>query len=279
MATIAFSGGVAPLIALLKDRNVEAQEYALWSLSLATDAAQKVAIAEAGCVEPLLAGLVSGKLSSSAQEHAAAILSMLASLATPVRSPPLTADGGVPGHATPPPPEVPTSGAALLVRSGGIEPLVQLLRAGSGGAKRCAATALAQLARTNAATQEAIARAGAVTALLEWLPVPEPWDGAGANGTPPGVRRAWEQWHPSDGARWEQLGRRRRSSPSGSPAAVRDEGVRCPLLPWGRALAPHGVARRRGAAGGIPPWGCAPAVWAAWAAATSRAAATSARLR
>ena len=49
------------------------------------------------------------------------------------------------------------SGAELIVRAGGIVPLVAMLRAGSGGAKRCAAPALAQLARTHPSNQAAIA--------------------------------------------------------------------------------------------------------------------------
>ena len=87
MAQISFAGGIGPLYNLLKDGSVEAQEYALRSLSLATEVQQKMAVAEAGCVEPLIAGLVGGKLSSSAQEHAAAVLSALAGppRPTPVR--------------------------------------------------------------------------------------------------------------------------------------------------------------------------------------------------
>ena len=166
MALIAFAGGIMPLFNLLRDGSVEAQEYALWSLSLATEVTQKVAVAQAGCVEPLITGLVSGKLSSSAQEHAAAVLLALAGLAVPVQPPP----PAVAPNSDPPPPEPPMSGAALIVRAGGIAPLVSLLRSGSGGAKRCAAPALAQLARTDKSTQSAIAKAGAVSALIEWLP-------------------------------------------------------------------------------------------------------------
>ena len=70
------------LVNLLKDGllqgNVEAQEYALWSLSSISDTASRSAMVEAGIITPLIASLSSGKLSAIAQEHASIVLSGLA---------------------------------------------------------------------------------------------------------------------------------------------------------------------------------------------------------
>ena len=78
----AMAGGVAPLVALLKDglkdERVEAQEYALWSLSLVTDAISRATLVREGCIHHLVACLVNGLLSITAQEHAANVVSNLA---------------------------------------------------------------------------------------------------------------------------------------------------------------------------------------------------------
>lgn len=143
------TGGGAPLVNLLKDGlkdgRVEAQEYALWSLSSISDATAKEAIVQAGGINPLIVSLESGKLSLVAQEHAAAVLSGLA----------------------------PLGDNALAIKSAnGIAPLVQLLSDGNMEAKEHAATALAQLAlRADAALE--IARAGAVSAFVTWLMYPD----------------------------------------------------------------------------------------------------------
>ena len=83
------AGGGAPLVNLLKDGlkdgRVEAQEYALWSLSALTGSpsswhTEADAIVNAGGIKPLIAALQGGKLSHVAQEHAAAVLSGIAPL-------------------------------------------------------------------------------------------------------------------------------------------------------------------------------------------------------
>ena len=68
----------------LKDGNVEAQEYALWSLSNIAESVASwrsgdaEAIVTAGVIQPLIRTLVEGRLSEVAQEHAAWVLSGLA---------------------------------------------------------------------------------------------------------------------------------------------------------------------------------------------------------
>lgn len=143
------AGGGAPLINLLKeglkDGRVEAQEYALWSLSAISETpAWRVdaeAIVEAGGIKPLIASLVGGKLSVVAQEHAAAVLSGLAPIG---------------------------SNAQAIRAAKGIDPLVQLLLTGNAQAKEHSAVALAQLALRAQAALE-IAKAGAVSAFVTWL--------------------------------------------------------------------------------------------------------------
>lgn len=128
----------------LRDGRVEAQEYALWSLSNINDTTSKEAIVHTGGINPLITSLGSGKLSPAAQEHAAAVLSGLA----------------------------PIGQNAVAIRDArGIDPLVSLLSQGNTGAKEHSAAALAQLALRAGAALE-IAEAGAVSAFVSWLADP-----------------------------------------------------------------------------------------------------------
>ena len=74
----ASAGGGAPLVNLLKDGlkdgNVEAQEYALWSLSSVGDTASREAIVTAGAIRPLIQSLLGGKISVTAQVNTAHLL-------------------------------------------------------------------------------------------------------------------------------------------------------------------------------------------------------------
>ena len=147
--TVAMAGGVAPLVALLKDGlndgRVEAQEYALWSLSLTTDAASRATIVESGCIDPLIASLKAGKLSPVAQEHAAAVLSGLASDSANRDAIVGTGESG----------------------TGGIYPLVKLLSTGSTIAQKHAAGGLGRLCDSSVETQALIAESGAIPALVQ----------------------------------------------------------------------------------------------------------------
>lgn len=142
------TGGGGPLVNLLKDGlkdgRVEAQEYALWSLSSITNQAAKEAVVQAGGIKPLIAALVGGKISPTAQEHAAAVLSGLAPIGT---------------------------NAEAIRKMKGIEPLVRLLLEGTPDAKVHAADALAQLALRAGAALD-ISRAGAIPAFVGWLADP-----------------------------------------------------------------------------------------------------------
>ena len=77
----AISGGVGPLVELLKaglsDDRVEAQEYALWSLSMINDSTRRRNMVEEGCIPALTQSLRSGKLSADSQEHAVTVLACL----------------------------------------------------------------------------------------------------------------------------------------------------------------------------------------------------------
>ena len=110
-----------------------------------------------------------GKLPGQAQEHAAILLASLTAPTASFADVVLEASAAAAaGSATR------DSGATLVVRAGGIPPLVALLRSGSSLAKRHAANALAQIA-TAASVQgrhAILARAGAVCALIDWLPAP-----------------------------------------------------------------------------------------------------------
>ena len=125
----------------LKDSRVEAQEYALWSLSGITDAASREVIAASGGIQPLITALQGRKLSDTAQEHAVSVLSRLAPI----------------GH-----------NAKAIEEAMGIDPLVQLLSEGNVNAKEHAALALAQLARRASAGRK-ISEAGGVAAFVAWL--------------------------------------------------------------------------------------------------------------
>ena len=125
----------------LKDGRVEAQEYALWSLSQITDTASRESIVDSGAIQPLIKSLQGGKLSAVALEHAAMVLSGLAPLG---------------------------ENAIAIKSAGGIDPLVGLLSVGNTDAKEHAAGALAQLALRAGASLD-IAKAGAVSAFVRWL--------------------------------------------------------------------------------------------------------------
>ena len=134
-----------PLVNLLKDGlkdgRVEAQEYALRSLLSISDVATKEQMVQAGCIQSLTACLAGGKLSATAQEHAAAVVAGIAPLG---------------------------QNAIAIKEAKGIAPLVELLSNGTADAKGFAADALAQLARRANASSE-LARAGAVSAFVRWL--------------------------------------------------------------------------------------------------------------
>ena len=149
--SIAMAGGIDRFVSLLKDGSVEAQEYALSSLWNATDMASKVSIAEARCANHIIATLVAGKLHQVAQEHATAVLCGLTSVVAGISS------------------SLCASNKADIVSSGGIPPLVTLLRKSSTGTKRHASLTLAQLSRGDVPTALAITAQGAVTAFVEWL--------------------------------------------------------------------------------------------------------------
>lgn len=146
---VAMAGGVAPLVSLLKDGladgRVEAQEYALWSLSLATDQASRSTIVKEGCIALLIQSLQTGQLPTLAQEHAASVLAGLAR-------------------------DVEHRDEITDATQDGISPLVGLLAGDSSvGAKKHAATALARLALDSSLTQAKIAAAGAIKSLVAWL--------------------------------------------------------------------------------------------------------------
>ena len=137
--------GVKGLVNLLRDGlktdNVEAQEYALWSLSKEGDSTSRLAMVECGMIAPTIDALASGKLSAVAQEHAAVVLSGLAPMG---------------------------DNAIAIKEAGGIEPLARLLREGQFDAKEHAAVTCAQLAR-RAQSAYPIAEAGGVAAFVSWL--------------------------------------------------------------------------------------------------------------
>ena len=152
--TIAMAGGIDRFVNLLKDGSVEAQEYALWSLWQSNDTASKVSIAQAGCAKPIINVLLQGKVHALAQEHAAAVLCGLTSRVLGVDD------------------DLRVMNSKDIVSSGGIKPLINLLRSGSSGAKRNASMALAQLSRSDSETQRAITESGAISAFVEWLANP-----------------------------------------------------------------------------------------------------------
>ena len=153
--TVAMAGGMDRFVTLLKDGSVEAQEYALWLLWQSSDMASKVSIARAGCAKPIIRCVCSGKLSDQALEHAAAVLALLASKLPGVEA------------------TVHAANTEDILSAGGVAPLVRLLRSGSDGAKRYGAAALTQMACAaegcSEKMQAALAKAGAITAFIEWL--------------------------------------------------------------------------------------------------------------
>lgn len=142
----AMAGGVAPLVELLKDglknQRIEAQEYAVWSMSMTADRKRGQLMVRAGCIRPLIESLNSGDLSLAGQECAAIVLSCLA------------LDRACHGE---------------VINEGGIAPLVRLLTAETLGAKKHSATGLARMALGNPETQALIAQAGALKPLVHWL--------------------------------------------------------------------------------------------------------------
>jgi len=169
-------GGIERIVALLREGSVEAQEYTLWMLAVMTDAASKSSIAHSPCTRAVVevfrkssaaaASAAAGKellpegavLSALAQEHAAAVLALLAS--------------DIPGVDE----EVRSRNSLEISASGGIRPMVRLLRDGTDGAKRHSATALTQLAcgpmGRSSSMQIEMARAGATAAFGAWLREP-----------------------------------------------------------------------------------------------------------
>ena len=169
-------GGIERIVALLREGSVEAQEYTLWMLAVMTDAASKSSIAHSPCTRAVVevfrkssaavASAAAGKellpegavLSALAQEHAAAVLALLAA--------------NIPGVDE----EVRSRNSLEISASGGIRPLVWLLREGTAGAKRHSATALTQLAcgpmGRSSSMQIEMARAGATAAFGAWLREP-----------------------------------------------------------------------------------------------------------
>ena len=128
----------------IRDDRIEAQEYALLSLSSVADPISRETIVSAGGIQALIDSLGGGKLSAVAQEHAATVLSSLAASAV---------------------------NAISVKEAGGIEPLVHLLSSGIKDAKRSAALALAQLAHHAGAGSE-IAEAGGIRSFVIWLEDP-----------------------------------------------------------------------------------------------------------
>jgi hypothetical protein len=193
----AMAGGVAPLVALLKDglrdERVEAQEYALslvvlpshrasshlasltssrdtwhryalWSLSLVTDAIARATMVAEGCIGLLVACLAKGLLSAAAQEHAAGVLASISR---------------------------DTSVHDDIVAAGAVVPLTGLLSGASiTGAKKHAANCLSRLALTSDEAQGKIAAAGAIQPLLTWLSEPDVREQGRPSGLPDLAARA-----------------------------------------------------------------------------------------
>ena len=142
----AVAGGVEKLVDLLRDGlkndRVEAQEYALWSLSVTSDVKRGQVMVRAGCIPLLIQALSSGKLSEVGQENTSVVLACLA------------LDTGCHGE---------------MVSSGGVQPLVQLLSGMTSLAMKHAALALARLAAGSSDSQSRIANEGAIEELVKWL--------------------------------------------------------------------------------------------------------------
>ncbi len=184
---IAHAGAAADLITLLKRGAAEAQEYALWSLSLSIDAAnQSVVLAEGG-VQPLIAVLRGA--SGVAREQAAAALHRLASGCTPAQKEIATAGGIAPlifivdASASADESEGAREYAAAaladlalvadnrdqIVGMGGVSPLVQLLNNGRDVGRQFSASGLARLSHDSDDVAAIIADAGAISPLVNLL--------------------------------------------------------------------------------------------------------------
>ena len=147
-----FTGGpqkAAELVTLLKDGlkdgRVEAQEYALRSLSVVNDQESRAAIVAAGIMQPLIQAVQGVWLGMQAQEHATIVLAALSLIKDNAKS---------------------------IKSVGGVTPLVRLLSEGSLETKKHAALTLAQLARHADAADE-ISEKGGVSAFIEWLYEPQ----------------------------------------------------------------------------------------------------------
>lgn len=143
---VAIANGVTPLVELLKDglanNRVEAQEYALWSLAIVSDARRGTAMVRAGIIAPLIRCLTSGKIGIGAQEYAAIVASCLA---------------------------LDKNCHDEYVANGGVTPLVQLLATGTVGTQRNAALSLARLAIGSIEMQTRVASEGAIKPFTQWL--------------------------------------------------------------------------------------------------------------
>ena len=142
----AMAGGVEKLIDLLRDGlkndRVEAQEYALWSLSVASNPKSIQSMVRAGCIPLLIQALSSGKLSEVGQENTSVVLACLA---------------------------LDASCHDEIVSSGGVQPLVKLLTGTTYVAMKHAAIALERLASSSTESQSRIAEQGAIEHLVTWL--------------------------------------------------------------------------------------------------------------
>ena len=151
----AVSGGVAPLVDLLKaglnDDRLEAQEYALRSLSMINDESKRRNMVEEGCIPAVTQCLALGKLSADSQQHAITVLALL------------SAD---------------RENHNEIIQKRGIPPLIEALSKAeelSTTAKRFAAIGLAHLAADDAERQELICEA--IEPLVKWLQQAEESDG------------------------------------------------------------------------------------------------------
>ena len=149
------SGGVPPLLALLRSGS-QAQEHAahaIWTLCAATE--NQRMIVESGVITDLVSISKSG--SARAQEFAAAVMSELANGAIVERER-VAAEGE----------EVDQKDDRLAAIAAGIVPLVSLVSAGNAMCKEHAAKALWHLS-CERANRDAIARAGGIPPLVQLL--------------------------------------------------------------------------------------------------------------
>ena len=152
----AISSGVGPLVDLLKaglaDDRVEAQEYALRSLSMINDANRRRDMVEEGCIPAVTQSLSGGKLSADSQEHAITVLAGLS---------------------------VDRANHDEIIKKHGISPLIEALSAGhalSTTGKCNAAVGLAHLAADDSERQSLIC--DAIEPLVKWLVSCEEIEGA-----------------------------------------------------------------------------------------------------